>query len=731
MNLGTYDATIDFSKLFVHNSTSIYFKEGDLNTARVRAKLTMQGKSIDITGCNILVKIETMTGQKINDVATIIDATNGIVEIDFKSNSLVEGTNFFELKIVKGESVKESPKLAYRVLDSIEDAGSIEATNEYPILISLISDANKAIEDANEALALANTMKTNLEEVIDNANSAIGNATDATNNANTAATNATSKITEVDNAKNDMTTKVDESIDTMKLEVNSAKNDMKITVDEAIKFLKQEFNSLTAQQQEELEMLQARDGEVNLNARLERDLYIGEKSLKQEVLDLAGLKEVQEVSYSTDKGFLVCKETKAGTVKDLKLCGKSLLNKIGKFNTLKWVNNSLGTVLYYGVKVSSFNLEIGKEYTIKVFGFGDNVRDDRIIISSVNESKLIQGSNYTFKFTLNTFDDATDGFIHFYNKDGKTIVQSDYENAKILLLEGDHTQNPPSYFEGIASVGTGVDKIEVSSVKSDGNLVGSLQFDEEESVRITANELFTVSLESKDSTGSNVPQVVFLDSNKNIIDFFNITQKENDRYFRQFTLNKEIFFIKIKSSTSAKINIDKICVNLGTNKTYIEAKQDKKTLLYKDSDGTWKPVTELRSCPECFDSVEFHSDGKYYYHIRTEKKSYSPNDESNSNVITDKTNTIAKLAKEKVFEVNPLFLEAFDGETMILINSGVINALMEFKITSYITNLVLLNQKRIKELENELYKTNLANFTVALNTLDTKLKLEQLTKSPR
>lgn len=327
MNLGTYDATIDFSKLFVHNSTSIYFKEGDLNTARVRAKLAMQGKAIDITGCNIVVKIETMTGQKINDVATIIDATNGIVEIDFKSNSLVEGTNFFELKIIKGESVKESPKLAYRVLDSIEDAGSIEGTNEYPILIQLINDTNKAIEDANEALELANTIKTNLEEVIDNANSAISNATDATNNANTAATNATSKITEVDNAKNDMTTKVDESIDTMKSEVTVAKNDMKITVDEAIKFLKQEFNSLTAQQQEELEMLQARDGEVNLNARLERDLYIDGKSLKQEVLDLVELKEVQEMSYETDKGYLVCKETRVGTVKDMKVYGRSLVNK--------------------------------------------------------------------------------------------------------------------------------------------------------------------------------------------------------------------------------------------------------------------------------------------------------------------------------------------------------------------------------------------------------------------
>src|SRR5699024_1122629 len=38
-------------------------------------------------------------------------------------------------------------------------------------------------------------------------------------------------------------------------------------------------------------------------------------------------------------------------------------------------------------------------------------------------------------------------------------------------LEGDHTQNPPSYFEGSMSVGQDVDKIEVLSRKEDGNLL--------------------------------------------------------------------------------------------------------------------------------------------------------------------------------------------------------------------------------------------------------------------
>ena len=66
---------------------------------------------------------------------------------------------------------------------------------------------------------------------------------------------------------------------------------------------------------------------------------------------------------------------------------------------------------------------------------------------------------------------------------------------------------------------------------------------------------------------------------------------------------------------------------------------------------------------------------------------------------------ITELAEEKVFEVNPLFLEAFEGETMVSINSGVVNAPIEFKLTSSLPNLTRNLQLRIDNLEDEIYKS--------------------------
>lgn len=729
MNLGAYDITIDFSKLFVHNSTSIYFKEGDLNTAKVRAKLIMQRKVIALTGCNVVVKIETMTGGRIDDTATIIDAANGIVEIDFKSNTLVEGTNFFELKIVKGESVKESPKLAYRVLDSIEDAGSIEATNEYPILIQLINDTNKAIEDANEALELANTMKTNLEEVIDNANSAISNATDATNNANTAATNATNKITEVDNAKNDMTEDINKSKETMIADINKA-----------IEKMNNDFNSLSASQQQDAEVILARDGEESLNARLKRDLYVNGKTLKQEVLDLESLKEVQEMSYETEKGYLICKETKKGAVKDFKISGKSSINYCNSLVENFEISATLNS------KICDFEFKAGKPYTLVVdFGVGGATsqnNDDIFICQASLAYENIKGVDAKGVIARRIIPKEN---VKGWLMGSRSGLVGKVTAKNFMILEGDHTQNTPQFFKGIASVGTGTDKIEISSVKLDGNLFDSVSILNTKSTIDKASYKwfifrgepnttysFSSTLSKEERTRLNM-KVTDKAYSKTFLWIFHLSSPSNSPYTFATDENGEVGIAWSNPNGLSNEELLRLFNAITMSKEVKPSlyKSDKKALLFKDVDGSWKPIKELRSCPECFDTVESHNDGKYYYHMRTEKKPYTTGDENNPKVITDKTNTIAKLAKEKVFEVNPLFIETYENGTMILVNSEIVNATMEFKISSYITNLILLNQQRISLLENQLYKTNLANFTVALNTLDTKLKLEQLTKAPK
>lgn len=87
-----------------------------------------------------------------------------------------------------------------------------------------------------------------------------------------------------------------------------------------------------------------------------------------------------------------------------------------------------------------------------------------------------------------------------------------------------------------------------------------------------------------------------------------------------------------------------------------------------------------------------------------------------------------ELAEEKVYEVNSLFLDAFDGESMFTCSSGVINAPVDFKISSYITNLVLLNQQRISYLENmftSVFKSVLNGY---MRTLEETLYPQDFTK---
>src|SRR5699024_1731264 len=48
--------------------------------------------------------------------------------------------------------------------------------------------------------------------------------------------------------------------------------------------------------------------------------------LSDRIEAIEGLKSSQNMKYETDKGYLVCKETKNGVIDDLKLEGKTLVN---------------------------------------------------------------------------------------------------------------------------------------------------------------------------------------------------------------------------------------------------------------------------------------------------------------------------------------------------------------------------------------------------------------------
>lgn len=148
--VGTHQVIIDFGDLFTKEVTNLFYKEGEWGTATVQAKLVKKRDEIDLTDCQVVIVIINEAGEPVVDYADIIDPTRGIIEMKLPQIALTTGISFFELTIVDNKyRTKKSPKVAYRVLDSLtEDV--IMQSERYPFLVDLI----KQVDDLNLATNL-------------------------------------------------------------------------------------------------------------------------------------------------------------------------------------------------------------------------------------------------------------------------------------------------------------------------------------------------------------------------------------------------------------------------------------------------------------------------------------------------------------------------------------------------------------------------------------------------
>lgn len=556
-------------------------------------------------------------------------------------------------------------------------------------------------------------------------------------------------------------------------------------------------------------------GTVQSNTQAIRDM-------DNRVKDIEGLKESQDMAYSTDKGYLVCKETKNGTVKDLKISGKSLKNIAqtsiftARFDNGFYQDKGLCPV---------DKIEIDKVYTFVIFaqfnnGHNSAYSDCEFVVSNIynganahptiemDGQSSIVNSGFTYPTTNGSavivkrikFKDFK-GFKYLGWRPCRRRSQwvsgefADY-TMKVLLLEGDHTQNPPTgYFEGIASVGDGADKIEVSSMNN-GNILnselikagvngdtGKLSMSSSGSGTVTQQEIIPVVPNMKlyyKSTGERT----FRGGGNTFLYKYGVNNEYLGRdtcvTFNPIDIPSNCYGVRVAFTDfelSKDYPAEKYGVVFSQFENFVDtpAKQDKKPILFKDTDGTLKPIKELRGLDTVCDTIELHNDGKYYYHQRTSKSvlnggeaekwfryenveiltktytikladtikrgggslilcdkfKYVPWDKfivdsvnyishvgTNHIYITHNESTsvelfkqwlqtnpitvITELAEEKVFEVNPLFLKTYEGETMISVDGGAVSPLIDFKITSYITSLVLLNQQRISLIEDQM-----------------------------
>lgn len=590
-------------------------------------------------------------------------------------------------------------------------------------------------------------------------------------------------------------------VDKKVIEVNVAKDTVIADTEEAINTMKEDVANAIAVGTNDLEVKEARK---DLKGKTHESLKLRIES------DFEGLKESQDMAYVTDKCYLVCKETKNGTVKDLKVSGKSLINKATIDIALGHTNTNTGEALSNIKKGFTSNYRSAKPSTEYVAKFKNVVSNKaRIIIMLFNDDRRLTEVK-TWSTDINemkfTTTQETNRIVMSVVCDDAEVSSQTLQEAKELyqplLLESSEVDLCNGYFEGIASVGNGVDKIEVSSMNN-GNILnselvkagvngdtGKLSISSSGSGTVTQQEIIPVVPNMK-LYYKSIGERTFRGGGNTFLYKYGINNEYLGRdtcvTFNPIDIPSNCYGVRVAFTDfelSKDYPADKYGVVFSQFENFVDTpvKQDKKPVLFKDVDGNWKPIAELRGLDTVCDTIELHNDGKYYHHIRTEKllldginedsRLFEPADISNNgeNTISfvmtpklkafqmgevisnrfvnlgkywmykkteegmtsghgrsaifirlfkNKLSTLDKrgfmsyfqannltviyqLAEEKVFEVNPLFLEAFEGEIMISINSGIINAPMEFKLTSSLPNLVSLNQKRIKELENQM-----------------------------
>ncbi len=345
-------------------------------------------------------------------------------------------------------------------------------------------------------------------------------------------------------------------------------------------------------------------------------------NLNKELDRVKKLEESTVSTVTTESDFTTVEATTRGYFEDVRLEGKTLVNLI-KFKDDLWTISSNKLLIHKVAEVP--NLQVGKQYTYVVLNAPDTVTQMYLGDGTLNQVcfnwRKFQPV-YTFTNTLDV--SLISRFIPHFRKNGDmAFTENEISNIQIMLLEGDHTQNPPSYFEGLKSVGQSattseqdVDEIVVesanngfidcSSIMINGNINSNTGANNNDTSAISSSEFIRV-----------VPNRQYVVSNSlysNCRFFYYTKDKEylgcSDTNTSTITTPNRCYFIKVRVIGTDLNSITIIKAVGGIDREYTSDK--KRLLYYNEETQAWeKPI--LRE----WDSIEKHANGKYYYHQRS------------------------------------------------------------------------------------------------------------------
>lgn len=402
------------------------------------------------------------------------------------------------------------------------------------------------------------------------------------------------------------------------------------------------------------------------------------EALDVRVANIEGLKESQDMAYSTDKGYLVCKNTKNGSVKDLKLTGKSYVQVYPQLE--------LNDTYYHYSKYDSNNVVKEGDY-ITITGNGVNYID--CAIRAEHNQFFKPSTLYTFfvEIATNTIPTTVNLCAEYANRSmfadlearkfaipgkftGIRIVKATTKDEswfndtsislksllrtqlnldvtgsmkyRVWAVEGDVNEELP-FFTGILSAGSNVDVMKLSTIYSKGSFLpptyktanfytangstpyialelnipkgASIAWCAENEVNTDNSEYLMVSPTPNPNNAKNmkIPYLPIYSKGEILAKREYIVQ--HDKMYLTFWRTDGIVNQSALDAFFGKIG--NLSVYLQGNEPSFEYKSDEKSLMFKDSDGNWKPIDELRGLTTTSDTVLPCDNKKHYYYKST------------------------------------------------------------------------------------------------------------------
>ena len=352
-------------------------------------------------------------------------------------------------------------------------------------------------------------------------------------------------------------------------------------------------------------------------------------NLSKELDRVKKLEESTVSTVTTESDFTTVEATSNGYFEDVKLEGRTLVNRFVNYSITypngfgQSINNGYRITGKSGSSLGSLRYEFAFEtpmdlsnHTILYTLTWNAERGHRLSFVYEDDSHRHVSANKGIKNLKLCYYCKSEEMkikalrIYVNNSSESDWTESDYaELTNMMLLEGDHTQNPPSYFEGLASVGQDVE--EVSVISNTNILVPGLEY-----VDLSTSHSYRCDSNLKSLTTATVTNIsdkiiqLGLFSRTTEHHYMNIDIQPNtaielnsylvDNYIKWITFIKGYWENKLDTTQYYKHLV-------------INGDVDKKQLLYYNpTTQTWeKPI--LRQ----WDSIEKHADGKYYYHQRS------------------------------------------------------------------------------------------------------------------